>query len=113
MRSVKEGDDKRFVELVDVIESGFRDLERLKLDKEISNSTAVSIIEDKLPRDIRRLWALEINKVDSEVNDADKFPSLLKFLLEQKRAIEYDNDNIRTQSHIYGGANYLEHRETE
>ena len=35
LRTVKEGDDKQFVELVDVIESGFCDLERLKLDKEI------------------------------------------------------------------------------
>ena len=112
LRSVKEGDDRRFVELVDVVESGYRDLERLKLDKEISNSTAVSIIEDKLPRDIRRRWALEINKTDSEVDDGDKFPSLLKFLLEQKRAIEYDNDSMRTYSHIYGGANYLEQKET-
>ena len=77
-----------------MVESGFRDLERLKLDKEISNSTAVSIM------DIRRLWALEINKTDSAVNDADKFPSLLKFLLERKRAIEYDNDNIRTVTFV-------------
>ena len=100
------------MELVDVVESGFRDLERLKLDKEISNSTVVSIIEDKLLRDIRRLWALEINKTDSTVNDANKFPSLLKFLLEQKRTIEYDNNNIRTHSHICGGANYLEQVES-
>ena len=108
LKSVKEGDDRRFIELVDVVEGGFRDLERLKLDKEISNSTAVSTIEDKLPRDIRRMWALEINKTNSKVNDADKFPSLLQFLLEQKRAIEYDNDKTRMQNNIYGGANYLE-----
>ena len=31
LRVVREGDDKRFVVLVDVVESGFRDLERLKL----------------------------------------------------------------------------------
>ena len=84
----------------------------MKLDKEISNSTAVSIIEDKFPRDIRRLWALEISKSNSRVDDANKFPSLLKFLLEQKRAVEYDNDNIRIPTHIYGGANHFEESAT-
>ena len=54
------------------------------------------------------MWALQINKTNSKVNDADKFPSLLQFLPEQKRAIEYDNDKIRMQNNIYGGANYLE-----
>ena len=88
LKVVKEGDDRKIVELVDVVENGFRDLERLKVDKEISNRTAVSIIEDKLHRDIRRLWTLEISKANSSVDDANKFPSLLKFLLEQKRAIE-------------------------
>ena len=46
LRAVREGEDRRFVELVDVVESGFRDLERLELQKEMSNSTAVSIIEE-------------------------------------------------------------------
>ena len=112
LKVVKEGDDRKLVELVDVVENGFRDLERLKLDKEISISTAVSIIEDKHPRDIRRLWALEISKSNSSVDDANKFPSLLKFLLEQKRAVEHDNDNIRIPTHIYGGANHFEESAT-
>ena len=55
LRVVREDDDRRFVELVNTVESGYRDLERSKLEKVMSNSTAVSMIEDKLPRDIRRL----------------------------------------------------------
>ena len=55
---------------------------------------------------------MEINKTDSAVNEADKFPSLLKFLPEQKRAIEYDYNNIKTHSYICGGANYLEQVES-
>ena len=103
---VNEGDNKGFVGLVNIVESGYRDLERLSLEKEMANSTAVSIIEDKLPQDIRKFWALEISKTDSRIEDGDKFPALLGFLLERKRAIEYDDDNIRRQSHINGRANY-------
>ena len=33
----------RFVELVDVVESGFRDLKRLKLDKEISITVLLEV----------------------------------------------------------------------
>ena len=108
MRPVREGDNKRLLELVDTVESGFRDLERLKFEREMSNSTVVSLIEDKLPRDIRKSWALEVSKVDSKVKDDDKFPSLLEFLLEQKRAIEYDTHDLRTYGSVYGSAHHLE-----
>ena len=92
---VNTGDDKGFIKLVNIVESGYRDLERLSLQKEMNNSTSVSIIEDKLPSDIRRYWALEVSK---NSNLTDKFTTLLNFLLEHKKAIEYDSDNIRTAS---------------
>ena len=103
---VSEGDNRGFVHFVNTVESGYRDLERLKLEKEMANSTAISIIEDKLPQDIRRLWALEISKDNSKIEDGNKFPALLIFLLEHKKTIEYDDDNIRAHSNIGGRANY-------
>ena len=100
---VRNGDNKSFINMVSVVESGFRDLERLNLEEEIANSTAVSIIEDKLPSDIRRFWALEVSKTESEKakgvtsgSQKNKFTDLLEFLLNHKRAIEYDCDNIRS-----------------
>lgn len=44
----------------------------------------------------------------SEVDKKDKFPSLLKFLLNHKRAIEYDSSNIRSKNtQSVGGAVHL------
>ena len=66
----------------------------MKLDKEMSNNTVVSMIQEKLPRDIGREWAKEV-KTGSSVKDDDKFPFLLKDLLEQNRIIEYQSANLR------------------
>ena len=43
---VSEGDNEGFVDLVNTVESGYRDLERLRLEKEMANSTAISINSD-------------------------------------------------------------------
>ena len=106
-RTIKEGDDKRFTEFVDLIERGYRDLSWLKLERELSNSTAVSIIEEKLSRDLKKAWALEISKTNSKVKDDDKFPSLLEFLNEHKRGIEYEENEIRGCS-MRGEASHFE-----
>ena len=53
------------------------------------------MIEKKLPRDIGREWAKEVNKSGSSVKDNDKFPFLLKFLLEQRKIIEYQSADLR------------------
>ena len=56
-RFIREGEEKRFVEFVEIVEDGYRDLKRLGLESEITTTSSVSIIEKKLPADIRRKWA--------------------------------------------------------
>ena len=80
LTAVSSRDDQGFIHLVNLVESGYRDLERLNLQSEMSNSTAISIIKDKLPGEIRRFWALEVNKSSSSEGN-DKFKKLLNFLL--------------------------------
>ena len=99
-RFIKEGEDKRFVDFVDLIESGHRDLKRLGLEREITTTSSVSIIEKKLPPSIKREWAKIVSSDDSVVDKADKFPNLLKFLLNHKRAIEYDSADLRSFGQI-------------
>ena len=89
IRPIKEGDRKRFIELVDAVEDGYKDLKRLGLEREIANTSSVSIIERKLPANIKREWAKLVSADISMVDKTDKFPSLLNFLLSQKRATEY------------------------
>ena len=92
---VEDDDEKGFVELVDTVERGYRDLKGAKLEREMSNTSTVSIIEGKLPKMIKQEWSSVINKTGSEVDDKNKFPALLEFLLEQKRIIEYSSAELR------------------
>ena len=44
LRPIRQGDNKRFIDLVDVVEKGYRDLLRVGIEREISNTSTVSII---------------------------------------------------------------------
>ena len=90
VRPIKEGESKKFIELVDAVEEGYNDPKKLGLEREITTTSSVSIIERKLPTEIRKEWAKVVSADNSTVDKTNKFPSLLSFLLSQKRAIEYD-----------------------
>ena len=47
VKAIRQGEDKRLVEFVEIIESGYRDLLRLVLEKEITTTSSVSIIKKK------------------------------------------------------------------
>ena len=93
---IREGESKKFVEFVDMIEDSYRDLKRLGIEEEITTTSSVSTIESKLPPDHRKEWARLVSSRKSTVDKTDKFPSLLDFLLDQKRAIEYDASDLRS-----------------
>lgn len=69
-----------------MLEDGYRDLKRLGLEADITTTSSVSIIERKLPMDIRREWAKTVSLDTSMVDKTHTFPSLLRFLINQKRA---------------------------
>ena len=91
-------DDKKLIEFVHLIEAGHRDLKSIKLEKEISNANFVSIIENKLPRNVALEWFREIHKRDSNVDKSDKFPHLLEFLCIKRRSVEYRLSELRILS---------------
>ena len=100
VKAMEEGEGKRFVEFVEIIESGYGHLLRLGLEKEITATSSVSIIEKRLPADIRRERARLVSSDSSSVEKKNKFPGLLKFLLNQKRAIEYDLSDLRASGSL-------------
>ena len=100
VKAIKEGEDKRFVEFVEIIESGYQDLLRLGLEKEKTTTSSVSIIEKRLPADIRREWARLVSSDSSSIDKKNKFSGLLKFLLNQKRAIEYDLSDLQASGSL-------------
>ena len=60
--------------------------------------SSVSIIEKKLPNDVWKEWAKLVSFDASEVDKRNKLPSLLQFLLNCKRAIEYDSGSLRSNT---------------
>ena len=109
-KPIREGENKKFVEFINVIDDGYRDLRRLGVEKEITTTSSVSIVERKLLNDVQREWAKLVSSEHSSVDKKDKFPSLLRFLLEQKQAIEYENVELRLNSNppARGSLHYLE-----
>ena len=97
MKQVNDGDDKGFLKMISLLESSYNDLKRIGLHQAISNSTIVSMVEEKIPKSIKDQWCLKlIDEEENNIEDSDKFPVLLKFLLKHKRAVEYGNDDLRT-----------------
>ena len=115
IKPIREGENKKFVEFINVIDDGYRDLRRLGLQKEITTTSSVSIIEKKLPNDVKREWAKLVSSEHSPVDKRDKFPSLLRFLLEQKQAIEYENAELRSNNNlpVRGSLHYLAKKDDE
>jgi len=96
LNSIKDGDNKGFIKLVNTIEGCYRDLVRINKESEICNSTIVSLIEEKLPPVICNMWSLEVSDQNTKIDDSNLFPSLLEFLLKHRRAIEYRSSDLRT-----------------
>ena len=49
-----------------------------------------------------------MNKIGSKVSDKNKFPSLLEFLLEQKRIIQYDSVDLRETGSTGAAAHHID-----
>ena len=110
-RNIKDGENRRLIEFINIIEDGYRDLKGFGLQKEITTTSSVSIIKKKLPTDLKREWSKLVTCEGSTTDKMDKFPSLLRFLLDQKQAIEYENSDLHTTGNDFktrGSAYYSE-----
>ena len=108
MPTCSNSDEQRVLEMINRIEKAHRDLKRLDLEKEISNSTIVSIIEERLPEDIQIEWIRIVTGDERDEISRDKFPSLLKLLLTCRERIEYKLSEIRFVSAKKGKVNHEE-----
>ena len=96
VRLIRCEEGKELISFIDMLEAGYQDLKMIRYENEFSNTTVTSLIESKLPKDVRREWAKEINKRDTTVTDENKFERLLEFLKELRRIVEYDLSDVRS-----------------
>ena len=90
-----QGKKERLMKFIDIVEKGYYDLNNLGLDRELSNTIVVGIIETKLPEGTRQKWVDRVCSDDSKVDMRNKFPSLLKFLQEVRRSLKYMSTELR------------------
>ena len=105
-KPIKEEDEKRFVEFADLIERGHHDLAHMKVEHELSIMTVISLLEEKHPKNIRRDWSKRVNEKDNKIDDTNRFPAFLDFLLEQKRIIEHESADTRMRRMGISGHTY-------
>ena len=80
-----DDNDKGLIEFIETLEGDYLDMQLVGMESEIFSLSMVSIIEEKLPNTIKHKWAEERSKDDSHVDKRNPFPSLLKFLKQQRR----------------------------
>lgn len=92
LKSVPEGNSNKFIELVNVVERAYLDLNRLNLSAEMNTVTMVSHVEKLLPPVQKREWV----KILQTIKDKTKlFSELLTYLLKEKQAMEYMDADVR------------------
>ena len=97
LKPVSDGDDRKFIDLVNTVERSYRDLSTIGMRAEMANSTIISLIEERMPHTTKNMWCLELSDKDSRVDDRNKYPYLLESLLKHRRAIEYGSSDLRSK----------------
>ena len=101
LKPVSEGDHASFIHLVDVIERSWLELSRLGLSQEMDTTTMVTMIERLMPRTQKREWVTKLDRrEDCDSGEGSKFQSLLSYLLQERRVMDYMDSDIRGHSNI-------------
>lgn len=96
LKPIPEGNSRKFMDMVDIVERAYLDLEKLGLSEEMNTVTMVSYIEKLLPPLQKREWTKILQTLDDA---SEMFQKLLGYLIKEKQALEYMNDDIRTATH--------------
>ena len=106
----EDDDEQGILLMINTIEEPHRDLLLLGIDSEISNSTIVSMTEQKMPKEMKREWIkIVIGEKRMEIAK-DKFPSLVKLVIHFRERLEYEMSNIRGDIPHKGKVNFNEGR---
>ncbi|XP_043234175.1 uncharacterized protein LOC122387784 isoform X1 [Amphibalanus amphitrite] len=94
IKPIHDGDSKKFISMVDVIERCWLDLQRMDMSEEMDTVAMVSMIEKLLPPVQKREWIIHVDT--NRINSKGMFEELLQYLLREKRVIEYTEHDLRT-----------------
>ena len=89
-----KGGSQSTLQMIKVVEKAYRDLHRMSREAEMENGTMLSLIEKKLPEEIRFEWIEKIAEMTEE-GPKEKLNIMLALLQKWKHMIEYDQSAIR------------------
>ena len=96
--------------MINTVEKAYQDLKRLGLEQEMCNSYILSMIEKKLPEEMRKDWVKSIAEME-EIDSGKSFLLMLEFLKRWRNIIEYDESAIRkAPEKKIGSTNHLRPR---
>ena len=90
-----DGSPQKTIKMINMIEKSYRDLQYLKRESEMNNSTIVSMIEEKLPDDITLEWVKFVTGDKKTEVEMEKFSHLLELLIKFRERIEYKHSTLR------------------
>ena len=93
LKPVQDGDSKRLVRLIKVVERAWLDMKKMGLESEMKTTWMVTLVERLLPHVLKRSWVLKVQTVD---DSRDLFENLLDFLLTERRVCEYLDSDLRS-----------------
>ena len=96
LKPVPEGNNRKFVELTNVVERGWLDMCKLDLKSEMNNTTVISQVEKLLPPTLKREWVLKASESQSDKD----FGTLLEFLKRERKVIEYVQEGVRSSATV-------------
>ena len=116
-----KGDGKTTLIMINTVEKAHRDLTRMHRASEMENGTIISMIEKRLPDDIRFDWIKLIaekqdtpeESQDTSENSVGKFNMLLELLKKWRIIIEYDQATIRKTSEKKGLTHHVKATEID
>ena len=100
LKKVEDSNNREFVQMVDIVERCYLDLKKVNLQSELNSASMLAQFEKKLPSVRMHEWALKKQKLLSgkTVPSILPFETFLEYLQEQRRAMEYADENVRLVS---------------
>ena len=98
---VADGDTVGFIKMVQVVDTCYVDLCKVDLQSEISNVNIVNSIQELLPSEPYKRWVRLSRSIEDKT---ELFPTLLKFLLEEKKDLEFASscrESVGFKVHTY------------
>lgn len=97
LKPIPEGNAVKFMETVEVIERCWTDMQRNKLEEQMSTVSIISLIERILPPQQKREWSKIYQSLSNKVQ---AYPELMKYLKEEWELLDYMEKEVRNNSRV-------------